>query len=744
MRIRTQLLFMSAAILLPMMLAVGVALAKIQDSEREAALRGLRETVRATALIVDREVQGSLSALKVLADSPHLHTGDFRGFYAQAHALDQPPDVWTLLLDSSGQQLVNTVVPHGTQLPLASPAARGRVTRTIATQKPVVSDLVLGPLTGKLVTTIYVPTPAGGGTSMVVGQAFSVDFWKKTAMQAKLPSDWVVGVVDRNGKFISRSHNAEELLGKSARPELVSAAAAAHDGLIRHLTLDGVDSYDAFTHSDLTGWTIAVAAPVETIEASARRAINVALGGMLLAVVAAIVAVVAFGRNFILAIDRARRSARVLGYGDKPAMLATSIEEVNELNWAIVNAGSLLHAERVSRRQAEAERERLLGNEKEARESAEAQNKAKDQFLAMLGHELRSPLAAIAGASALLNRPGTDADRLKRCVDIIGRQNYHLGRIVDDLLDINRLVAGKIELKTVQLNLEDVVAKYVAALQMTNRDSGHRIMVDASPAWIVGDPVRIEQILSNLVNNALKFSPTGGEITISVGELKGNAFLSVHDTGVGMSEELLEKVFEPFVQGPPPLDPEHGGLGIGLALVRQLVELHHGGVTAASAGPGHGSLFTVRIPGIPAPLSPEVKKPFEAQRKCKIVYVEDNPDARATMSDLLESFGYEVVQAIDGYGALAAVKSARPDIVLLDIGLPDISGYEVARRLRKDPAVSSIPLVALTGYGLQSDKDAAIKAGFRAHVVKPADPSEILSTISEVLEAEVDDGFIGV
>ncbi len=744
MRIRTQLLFMSAAILLPVMLAVGVAFEKIQNSERQAALRGLSETVRATALIVDREVQGSLSAMKALGNSPHLVTGDFQSFHAQAQALDHPPDVWTVLLDSSGQQLVNTVLPYGAPLPLPPPAVHERVTRTIATQKPVVSDLVLGPATGKLLTTIYVPTPVGGGKSMVVGQAFSVDFWKKTAMQAKLPSDWVVGVVDKNGRFISRSHNAEELLGKSARPELVSAAAAANDGLIRHLTLDGVEAYDAFTHSELTGWTIAVAAPVETIEATARRAINMALAGMLLALVAAIVAVAVFGRNFILAIDRARRSARVLGYGDKPTMLTTSIEEVNELNRAIVHAGFLLHSERISRRQAEAERERLLDRVMVARETAEAQNNAKDQFLAMLGHELRSPLAAISAASALLNRPGTDSEQFKRCVDIISRQNFHLGRIVDDLLDINRLVAGKIELKTVELNLEDVVSKYVAALRMTGRDSGQHIVVDAGPAWILGDPVRIEQILSNLVNNALKFSPAGGEITISVGELKGNAFLSVHDTGVGMSAELLERVFDPFVQGPPSGDPEHGGLGIGLALVRQLVELHHGGVTAASAGPGHGSLFTVRIPGIPAPLLPEVKKPLEAQRKCKIVYVEDNPDARATMSDLLASFGYEVVQAVDGYGALAAVKAARPDVVLLDIGLPDISGYEVARRLGKDPAVSSIPLVALTGYGFQSDKEAAVKAGFKAYVLKPADPSEILSVILQVLEAEADEGFVGV
>ena len=736
MRIRTQLLLLAVMILLPALIAGWVALEKIRDSERETALRGLRETVRATVLIVDREAQASLSAMRALGNSAYLHAGDYESFYAQAAEFNQMPDAWMLLLDADGTQILNTVVPYGTKL--RPVVALDLVKKVIATQKPLVSDLVQGSVTGKKITAIFAPTLAGSGKKYVLAQAFSEDFWKKKAFAAILPSDWLVGVIDRNGKFIARSQNSNAMLGKPARPELVRAAALRTEGLIRHQTLENVDAYDAFAHSELTGWTIAVAAPVQTMEAAGRRAINVALMGMVIAVLFAIVAVMAFGTNLIWAIERVRRSARMLGSGQKPPPISTTLKEITELNSEMVDAGALLQTERSFRLAAEAQRENLLVNEKAAREDAQSQNKAKDEFLAMLGHELRNPLAAISGATALLGRPALDQDRLKRCIDVIGRQNGHLSRIVDDLLDVSRLLAGKIDLETQPLNLQDSIDKCVDALKASGRLEHVDISINANSAWILGDPVRIEQVLNNLITNAIKFSPTGAKVVISAGLERNQAMVSVQDRGIGLSEDLFSKIFEPFVQGPPAADRTQAGLGIGLALVKQILDLHHGTVTASSAGPNMGSLFVFRIPSIPAPQSQAQTEHAPARAKRKVVLVEDNEDARVSMSELLRTYGYEVFEAINGSTALEIIRAVQPEIVLLDIGLPDMSGYEVAQRLRNDPTVAAIPLIALTGYGLQSDKATTRVAGFAGHLSKPAKAAEIQRTIESILSKHVE------
>ena len=728
---RTQLLIVTAVSILPVVLAAGIALHQIREGEKEAALRGLQETVRATALIVDREVQGAISGLKALGTSPHLDNRNFKAFYDQAKALDQPPDVWTLLLDGSGAQLLNTAIPFGAQLPPAG--ALDRVSQVIATQKPLVTEVFQGPATGKMLTTIYAPAQAAGARTFVVAQAFSLEHWGKTAMQAKLPGDWIVAVVDKSGQFVSRSHQADQRAGTLARPELVAAAAAAGEGLIRLTTLENIDSYQAFAHSALTGWTIAIAAPVDSVEEAARDAVHIALVGMLLAITSALLAVFFFGRRFINSLESARAFATALGQGCKLAAVKSSINEVNELNQALAETGTVLDNERESRRSAEDQTLRLLEDARLAQEEAEAQNIAKDQFLAMLGHELRNPLAAIAGATTLLEMPGIDGERKERCVAIISRQNRHLRHIVDDLLDVSRMLAGKIELAIAPLDLTDCVKNCVDSLRATEAGSKARITIQTQPVWIDGDAVRVEQMLNNLLGNALKFSAPDGDIQVRVEEQPGRAVVSVEDKGSGITPELLAHVFDPFVQGPAPVDRMQSGLGIGLALVRQLVRLHHGEITALSQGPGMGSTFTFWIPSVPAQQTPSPASVEAAPPHRKIVYVEDNDDARDVMAQMLSDFGFEVIEAADGKSALRLAEQAQPDVVLMDVGLPDINGYEVARRLKENPATRAIPLIALTGYGQLQDKDVATRAGFAAHLVKPVDLDDILRCLEEVL-----------
>ena len=499
------------------------------------------------------------------------------------------------------------------------------------------------------------------------------------------------------------------------------------------MTLEGIDAYDAFDHSELTGWTIAVAAPTESVDGPVRRALLLALAGLGLAVLAAIAVATAFGRQFIAAIEMGCHAAIALGRGERPVVRRTPLDEVNTLNQALVGAGNLLEAERISRKAAQSERERLLASEMSAREAAQAQNVAKDQFLAMLGHELRNPLAAISGAISLLEVGDMEPERAGRYRDIIRRQNRHLEHIINDLLDVSRLMAGKITLERQPLNLADCVNSCVEALRATERAIGLRIVVRAAPVWVDGDAVRVDQIVNNLITNALKFSPSGGEVQVDVREEGDRAVITVQDSGSGMAPELLPLVFDPFFQGPQPSNRTQSGLGIGLALVRQLTRLHGGEVSASSPGLGQGSRFTFWMPRIPAPLAGAPRTALVVPSQRTLVYVEDNEDARATMAELLRLSGYAVVEVPDGKSVLAAVLATQPDAVLVDIGLPDIDGYEVARRLRANPSTQSIPLIALTGYGQLRDKEAAVLAGFNLHLVKPVDPASVLKAVEEVL-----------
>ena len=332
----------------------------------------------------------------------------------------------------------------------------------------------------------------------------------------------------------------------------------------------------------------------------------------------------------------AGRSAVLLGQGRRPEPATSAIREVDSLNQALMNASRLLEQERASRHSAESERRVLLQKETEALEAAQTQNKAKDKFLAMLGHELRNPLAAISGAVSLLKTGVADQARLDRSLEIIDRQYRHLNYIVDDLLDVSRLLAGKIVLNNQPLDLCESVSASIDGIRGTDRALGFNISFTSRPVWVNADPVRIEQILNNLANNALKFSPVGGAVRIGLAEENGRAVVTVQDEGSGISEDLLPHIFEPFVQGPAPLNHTHAGLGVSLALVRELVELHGGEVHATSAGQGRGSVFTVGLPAIWKPAgarsAPELKK---APARRKLVYVEDNADARSTMTELL-------------------------------------------------------------------------------------------------------------
>jgi CheY-like chemotaxis protein len=358
----------------------------------------------------------------------------------------------------------------------------------------------------------------------------------------------------------------------------------------------------------------------------------------------------------------------------------------------------------------------------------------------MLGHELRNPLSAIAGAAGVLKQAPDVASAMgERARAVIDRQVQHLARLVDDLLDVGRVVTGKVRLNRRRLDLGALATSVMNAWRAAGRFARHDVTARVTSVWIEGDETRIEQVLDNLVGNALKYTPAGGRVTLSI-EVDGPvAVLEVADSGPGLPPNLGNRMFELFVQGDRTLDRSQGGLGIGLTLVRSLIQLHGGTVEGTGNGPDKGAVFTVRLPRIPAPA--DDLRALPASRpptipRC-IVIVEDNDDTREMLRVQLVTEGHRVYEAADGKTGVELVTSVAADIALVDVGLPGIDGYEVARRIRATERGKSVCLVALTGYGRHEDRVHALDAGFDAHLTKPVPPERLAAVIADVFEKPI-------
>jgi len=410
-------------------------------------------------------------------------------------------------------------------------------------------------------------------------------------------------------------------------------------------------------------------------------------------------------------------------------------------------SGRRLHAEdralvqELARRAALAlDNARLFGEAGEARRQAEAASQAKDEFLAMLGHELRNPLAPITTALELMRRRAPDSLVDER--RILERQVRHLSRLIDDLLDISRIARGKVALKRERVDLRAVVKQ---ALEMTRPHfEGHehavQVQLPAEPAWVEGDPVRLAQVLANLLVNAAKFTPADGRVRVELRADSQRHSVRVIDTGCGIPPELLPKVFDQFVQGRQASDRRFGGLGLGLAIARSLAERHGGSVHAASAGVGAGATFTVELPAASAAAQVPQPSPPPAgageRRGARILVVDDNTDAALTLAHLLHTMGYQARTAPDARAAVREAQSFRPDLGLLDIGLPGVDGYELAGQLRSLQPGPGLRLVALTGYGQEADRQRALAAGFDEHLTKPVDADRLARVVEGQLRLQ--------
>ncbi len=719
MKLRTKLFQLGLGVVVPPLLlsmVLGVLLVRYeQDAFRDGAL----DRNRAFMSAVDAEIRGHMSALRLLSTSRSLEDNDLREFYAAAQrALISQTDWQAINLTlPTGKQVLNTRLPFGSELP--STAEVASVAHAATTGLPTVGAITMGPMSHTPGVPIRVPCFRNGVVVYILSAIVQPTAFEKLLHAQALPANYISGLIDVTGHFIARVPPLPA--AATASPAFLGALKAGREGWYRGLTVEGKDTFTAFKTSDFTHWSVGLGIPSSEVNAAAESAAWLAGIGALLTFALAFSYAYWMGRRISAPIAALAGSARSIGRDNVPASIAADPEflEVGDVAYALNEASVAIR-----------ERQQFIEREQA---NLRAADRAKDEFLAMLGHELRNPLSAVSNAAVLLNRGDLSLESRGAAQAIILRQTEQLTHLVNDLLDVGRVVAGKIRLEQLPLDLCQVAHDAVAAIKATGRADAHALTVHCRDAiFVQGDRTRLDQVITNLVSNAINFAREQSQIDVFVSKEHGFANIRVADTGVGLERTDLDSIFELFYQADKGLHRK-GGLGIGLTLVKRIVELHGGTVSASSPGPGKGATFTVKLPALPdLPVTAKKTSPLENNmpKPARILIVDDSEDARESMALLLRSEGHEVNLAEDGQSGLDAALSQTPDVALVDIGMPGMDGYQVAQEIRKRIR-QPISLVAMTGYGQAEDVRRAMEAGFDAHMVKPAEFAALIELLAK-------------
>jgi signal transduction histidine kinase/ActR/RegA family two-component response regulator len=691
-----------------------------QENERE---RAQVETARLLAISVDNALDSTIQRLSIFASLWASAATEDAQIYNLAKSLVARNPDWDVILAfrPDGRIVFRLDQPLGADL--GSMKLLDKFTPVVRENRALISDVFVSPQRDAKVVTVAVPVERDGRVAYVLMASLKLSWFDELLRKQGLPPGGVAGIFDANWKFLARSADGENRRGTDPAATLIRDMRERPEGIGKYSSLDSVPVYTSWTRMR-HGWWVAYATPSQPIDGAFWRYLLLFGFLWLGAVIAAVVYAVSKGRFVTASLRSLQREAGQLARGKRLATLPSSrVEEVDETLRALEQASQVLE-------RATLERGRALDTEREARAAAEAANHAKDEFIAMLGHELRNPLAAIWNAAAIVRSKGRAPGQLEFAGAVIARQSAHLKRLIDDLLDAGRVVTGKILLDRRPLDMATCVHNVLDTLRAAGRVGKRNIDVRVRSVWIDGDAMRIEQVITNLLANACTHTSAQGRIAIELLREDGDAVLRVSDDGNGIAAENLPRVFDLFFQAETTADRASGGLGIGLTLVQRLCRLHGGRAAARSAGKGCGASFEVRLPAVAAQAADVRRDAARVAAPLDVLLVEDNADERQTLRIALELHGHRVSEAADGDSALAQLRRHAPAVAVIDIGLPGgMDGYSLARRIR-ERLNGAVRLVALTGYGSPEDARRAREAGFDVHVAKPVDVVDLAGIIA--------------
>lgn len=739
MRLRSQLILLVALAVVPVVVFSAI-LAGAFARERERAIeQATRETASALAIAVRREVDGLIASLRTLAESAALDRQDLPAFEAQAERIRQLHAGWKslILVDSSGRVLLNAAGPLDREISLAD---RDYFQAAFRERRSVVSDLLVDRIQNRPVIAVAVPAFRGARVRFVLVTHIDPLSLVEPLSAFNLTPGQAFRVFDRQRTTVARFPTDRDAVGTLAGPMFAAIDAGARPEWVSFLSRTGESLYAANVALPEYGWMASLSMPADQVNGPWRTSVVLMVGVGLGLLAISVLAAMTLGRRIERPMSALARQAEAVGHAENIKVRPTGIREIDELGSALATAGRLLRERAEDRTRYEAA---LAARAEELSEA----NRLKDEFLATVSHELRSPLNAIVGWTRMLKLgvPGDDAARA-RALDTIERNARLQEQLIGDLLDVSRIVTGKLRLDARPVALLPIVHSALDVVRPAAEAKGVALEAafDSPGHTVLGDPDRLQQVLWNLLSNAVRFTPHGGRVMLRIATVSAHAEISVSDNGEGIAPEFLPHVFERFRQADAALTRRHGGLGLGLSIVRHIVELHGGTVRAESEGPGRGSRFTISLPALavrPAAGEELVRPGPDAVAAhtldgVRVLVVEDEPDSLELIAVVLARAGASTTQASSAAEAWAALAREPFDVIVCDISMPGEDGYSLMRRIRAsdDLRRSRTPAVALTAQTRLEDRTRAILVGFQVHVPKPVETTELVAVVAMLVD----------
>jgi signal transduction histidine kinase len=764
---RTVLALIVLAVAVPVGLFAALLINHAWRQQGAVVDRQNMDTARAMLVAVDQEVEKTAAVLGVVGTielAPENMAGAplaVERFHQVAPAVLARQPGWRalFLLDAKGQRLAATSDQAGV---LDLDPAVTLIRHAAASGRPGFSDLLQHPADQKYVYLAAVPNLRNGAVESLLVAEISTQTLSDLLRRQHAPPNGVVTLVDRTTKIMARTRGEERFLGTLSSQGFRDAAARMDEGAWRGVLLEGAPAYSALSRSTITGWTIGLGLPASEVDSLVQRSLWMLAAAGLLMVAIGLIAATLFGKVMIRALDDCASAAESLASEKTVDFRRSRISEVSRAGRSLTAASALQHQRLREREAVEAARteasrqlqtalgaeQAALVREHAAREEAETLSRAKDEFLATLSHELRTPLNAILGWSQMLRRGQLEESARVRAMEIIERNARVQAQLVEDLLDLSRVVRGRVHLEMRDVKLGPIIeAVFDSVRPAADAKDITLALDDRLNDEVAGDAARLQQVFWNLLTNSTKFTDKGGRIEARLFRDGSEAIVQVTDDGRGITRDLLPHVFERFRQGSNDTVDGRGGLGIGLSLVRHLVELHGGTVSAESAGEGQGATFTVRLPilgpraiaGADGEAEQDGSRPLEGLR---VLVIEDEHDSRDLIGMTLTQAGGSPLLCASVDEALAAFEHATNghatdgrvfDAIITDVGIPGSNGYDLLRHVRGTPLLSRIPIIALSARARREDQELSLGVHFDAYLEKPVDAQALTHAVAAAI-----------